>query len=86
MTSPRITSYNVCYTKLLRDPSPHPLTISSVAEELHTLLVNANVPGPYVMVGHSLSGLIVRVFTHNYPEDVAGMVLVDSTHERNNFV
>lgn len=63
------------------DPSPHPLTISIVAEELHTLLVNGNVPGPYVMVGHSLSGLIVRVFTHNYPEDVVGMVLVDSTHE-----
>jgi len=63
------------------DTSPYELTINGMAEELHTLLVNANVPGPYVMVGHSLSGLMVRVFTHNYPEDVAGMVLVDSTHE-----
>ena len=63
------------------EPSPSDLTINGMAEELHTLLVNANVPGPYVMVGHSLSGLMVRVFTHNYPEDVAGMVLVDSTHE-----
>jgi len=63
------------------DPSPYDLTINGMAEELHTLLGSANVPGPYVMVGHSLSGLMVRVFTHNYPEDVAGMVLVDSTHE-----
>ena len=63
------------------DPSPYELTINGMADELHTMLVNANIPGPYVMVGHSLSGLMVRVFTHNYPEDVAGMVLVDSTHE-----
>lgn len=63
------------------NPSPYELTITGMADELHTMLVNANVPGPYVMVGHSLSGLMVRVFTHNYPEDVAGMVLVDSTHD-----
>ena len=63
------------------DPSPEPVSASLMAEELHTLLVNANVPGPYVMVGHSLSGVIVRVFAYNYPEEVAGMVLVDSTHE-----
>ena len=63
------------------DTSPFAPTIGNMAEELHTLLVNANVLGPYVMVGHSLSGLLVRVFTQNYPEDVVGMVLVDSTHE-----
>ena len=66
------------------DPSPEPVTASSMAEELHRLLVNANVLGPYVMVGHSLGGLVVRVFVHNYPDEVAGMVLVDSIHEEQN--
>ena len=63
------------------DPSPRPRTINMMAEELHTLLLNANIQGPYVLVGHSLGGLIVRVYTHNYPDEVVGMVLVDSTHE-----
>ncbi len=63
------------------DPSPHPRTASGMAEELHTLLVNADIQGPYVLVGHSLGGLIVRIYTHSYPDEVVGMVLVDSTHE-----
>jgi len=63
------------------DPSPHPRTASWRADELHTLLVNANVQGPYVLVGHSLGGMLVRVYAHNYPDVVAGMVLVDSMHE-----
>jgi pimeloyl-ACP methyl ester carboxylesterase len=50
-------------------------------EELHTLLVNANIPRPYVVVGHSLGGMLVRVYAHNYPDEVVGMVLVDSFHE-----
>jgi len=63
------------------DPSPHPRTASWRADELHTLLVNANVQGPYVLVGHSLGGMLVRVYAHTYPEEVVGMVLVDSMHE-----
>lgn len=63
------------------DPSPHPRTASGMADELHTLLVNAEIQGPYVLVGHSLGGLIVRIYTHSYPDEVVGMVLVDSTHE-----
>ena len=47
------------------------------ARELHTLLQNANVPGPYVMVGHSLGGFIVRVFAHDYAIRSAGVVLID---------
>jgi pimeloyl-ACP methyl ester carboxylesterase len=48
------------------------------ANELHTLLQNAHVPGPYVMVGHSLGGFIARIFAHDYPSEVAGVVLIDS--------
>jgi len=63
------------------EPSPHPRTASRMTDELHTLLVNADIQGPYVLVGHSLGGLIVRIYTHSYPDEVVGMVLVDSTHE-----
>jgi pimeloyl-ACP methyl ester carboxylesterase len=63
------------------EPSPHPRTANSMVEELHTLLVNAEIQGPLVMVGHSMGGVLVRVYTHNYPEEVVGMVLVDSVQE-----
>jgi len=63
------------------DLSPHPRTASRLAEELHTLLISADIPGPYVLVGHSLGGMVMRVYAHNYPSEVVGMVLVDSLHE-----
>ena len=63
------------------EPSPYPRRANVEVEELHTLLVNANIGGPYVLVGHSLGGMLVRVFAHNYPDEVVGMVLVDSFHE-----
>ena len=63
------------------EPSPNPRTANVEMEELHTILVNANVLGPYVLVGHSLGGMLMRVYTHNYPDEVVGMVLVDSYHE-----
>jgi pimeloyl-ACP methyl ester carboxylesterase len=47
--------------------------------ELHTLLRKAKVRGPYVLVGHSYGGLLVRLFAGQYPREVAGLVLVDST-------
>ena len=52
------------------------------AKELHTLLQNANIPGPYVMVGHSLGGLVVRIFVHEYASEVAGVVLIDSMNPK----
>jgi pimeloyl-ACP methyl ester carboxylesterase len=48
--------------------------------ELHTLLQEADEEGPYVLVGHSLAGLYSRIYAERYPEEVAGMVLVDSSH------
>jgi len=63
------------------EPSPQPRTANTMAAELHTLLVNANIQGPYVLVGHSMGGMLVRVYAHNYPDKVAGLVLVDSAHE-----
>jgi len=63
------------------DPGPTPRTIKQEAFELHTVLSAAHIKAPYVLVGHSLGGLVARVYTAQYPREVAGMVLVDSTHE-----
>ena len=53
-----------------------------VVEELHALLMAAKLPAPYVLVGHSMGGVHVRMFAHAYPDLVAGLVLVDSSHEQ----
>jgi pimeloyl-ACP methyl ester carboxylesterase len=63
------------------DPVAAPRTIVALAEDLHALLSNAKVSGPYVLVGHSLGGMLARVYASYYPSEVAGMVLVDSAHE-----
>ncbi len=62
------------------DSSPHPRTSRVMAEELHTLLHNAGVSPPYVLVGHYMGGYNVRLFASLYRSEVAGMVLVDSSH------
>ena len=63
------------------DPVPMPRTAADLVTDLHALLRSAAVPGPYVLVGHSLGGILVRLYASTYPDDVAGMVLVDSSHE-----
>ena len=63
------------------NPSPYPRSATTMVEELHTLMTNAKIDGPYVFVGHSLGGMLVRMFAHKYPNDISGMVLVDSLHE-----
>ncbi|MGE5776753.1 MAG: alpha/beta fold hydrolase, partial [Chloroflexota bacterium] len=62
--------------------SPLPGDAAQFSQELHTLLQNANVPGPYVMVGHSLGGLVVHVFAHDYASEVIGVVLIDSMNPK----
>ncbi|HEY0580631.1 MAG TPA: alpha/beta hydrolase, partial [Chloroflexota bacterium] len=61
------------------EPGPLPRTASRFAEELHTLLQRADIPGPYVLAGHSAGGYTVRLFAAAYPAEVVAVVLIDST-------
>jgi pimeloyl-ACP methyl ester carboxylesterase len=63
------------------DPGPFPRTSNAIAKDLHELLKRAGVPPPYVLVGASFGGLNSRVYGGLYPNEVAGMVLIDSAHE-----
>jgi pimeloyl-ACP methyl ester carboxylesterase len=63
------------------DPVLSSRTIEERVEDLRALLVNAAVPEPYILVGHSYGGVIVRWFAHRYPNQVAGLVLVDAAEE-----
>jgi pimeloyl-ACP methyl ester carboxylesterase len=56
-------------------------TAKDVVNDLHRLLATYQVPAPYVLVGHSVGGLHVRLYAVRHPEQVAGIVLVDSSHE-----
>jgi len=62
------------------DSSPRPRTSKVIAQELRTLLHNAAIEPPYILVGHSMGGYDVRLYASLYPHEVAGMVLVDSSH------
>jgi pimeloyl-ACP methyl ester carboxylesterase len=63
------------------DSGPKPRTSLQIARELKQLLQAAGETGPYILVGHSMGGYDVRVYTGQYPNDVVGMVLVDASHE-----
>ena len=63
------------------DSGAQPHTSQQIVKELHTLLGNAEVQGPYVLVGHSFGGTNMQVYASQYPDEVAGMVLVDSALE-----
>jgi pimeloyl-ACP methyl ester carboxylesterase len=58
-----------------------PRTSQQIVKELHALLGNAGVQAPYVLVGHSIAGIHVQLYAAQYPDEVAGVVLVDSSHE-----
>ena len=62
------------------DFTPHARTSRQIAEDLHTLLQHAGISPPYILCGHSMGGLEVRVYASLYRGEVAGMVLVDSSH------
>jgi pimeloyl-ACP methyl ester carboxylesterase len=53
-----------------------------VIDDLRSALEEASLPGPYVFAGHSLGGLYVRRFADRFPDDLAGLVLVDSADEK----
>ena len=61
------------------DAADGPQDGAHIAADLHTLLERAQVPGPYVLAGHSFGGLYVQSFAARFPDQVAGMVLLDST-------
>lgn len=63
------------------DESPLERTSQNIVTELHTALHKASIPGPYILVGHSFGGLNARLFASLYPDEVLGVVLVDSSHE-----
>jgi pimeloyl-ACP methyl ester carboxylesterase len=63
------------------DPGPAPRTSQQIIQELNTLLEKARVAAPYLLVGHSFGGLNVRLYASKHPEKVAGLVLVDPSHE-----
>jgi pimeloyl-ACP methyl ester carboxylesterase len=61
------------------DPAPHFQILSDVVDDLHTALSAGSIPEPYVLVGHSLGGIEVRLYAQRWPRQVAGMVLVDTS-------
>ncbi len=64
------------------DRSPQARTADQVVSELHTLLGKREIASPYVLVGHSLGGYLIRIYADRYPTEIAGLVFIDSAHER----
>ena len=63
------------------DMGPLPRTTKRITQELHTLLQNAGIHGPYIIVGHSFGGFTAQYFARYFGDEIAGLVLVDSSHE-----
>lgn len=62
------------------ESDPESPTLARTVHNLHALLGNANIEGPYVLVGHSLGGVYVRQFATDYPDEVAGVMLLDEAN------
>src|SRR5712675_3772464 len=63
------------------DPVPQPTTAKDAVSDWHALLSAAAETGPYVLVGHSYGGLIVRLYASTYPKELSGLVLIDALSE-----
>jgi len=61
------------------DPGPRPQILADVVDDLHAALNAGAIPGPYVLVGHSLGGIEARLFVQRWPMEVVGMVIVDTS-------
>lgn len=79
--NPSLEPYGPLFYPSRSDPVPMPRRIQDIAHDLDTVLQNAGQTGPYVLVGHSMGGLFMRYFAMTRPDDVVGLVLVDSTTE-----
>ncbi len=62
------------------DPSPHGYSAVQNANELHRLLINAGISGPYILAGHSLGGLYTRIYAQQFPDEVIGLVQIDASY------
>ena len=62
-------------------PSATDLTVMDEADELHALLQGAGIEPPYVLAGHSFGGFVTRLFATAYPDETAGLLLIESSHE-----
>lgn len=58
-------------------PSRRECTLQEMSDDLHAIVTALNLPAPYVLVGHSFGALIVRVYAQRFPEELAGIILVD---------
>lgn len=63
------------------DAARRPSTAVNQTEDLHALLRAAHIKPPYVLVGHSMAGMNVRVYADKYPDEVEGLVVVEGSHE-----
>ena len=63
------------------DPAPQGWTQAGMVADLHALLAAAGEPGPYVLVAHSLGGLLARTYARTYRDHVAGLILLDATSD-----
>jgi pimeloyl-ACP methyl ester carboxylesterase len=68
------------------EPGPSPRSGRQIAFELHTALLNAGIKGPYILVGQSFGGFLVRNYARFYPNEVAGIVLVEALHENSRII
>lgn len=66
------------------DPAPLPRSLEDRVDDLHRLLEKSGVRRPVILAGHSMGGLLVRMSAHKYPEDVAGLMLIEPSNERAN--